>query len=426
MNYKNTLIIKNIWNVCLSIVTTLMMFTIPFEYLLNKTFNDYFVIHNWIYSFNIIIVVFFFLDPLVNYFCLKNEKEVFYQKQSELNKYYKSWFSFDVLLAFPLLFFTSGSPLSFVYLVKWIKVIFILREYNNKVMRYSQFFQISIFFYGLIVAAHLLSCIWIFISPNQFESDFISTYIQALYFSITTMTTVGFGDIIPHTNIQRLFTIFVMIFGIGMYGYLIGNITNLLSTKNPAKKIYKDNLQKLSILSNYKFVPKSTIEKIRDYYTYIYKKSVIDESELISDLPEDLQKEVVGFIKKDIVSGIPLFNNLDESIIKEIAYSLKQEFISTGNFVFKTGEVGDKMYFLYSGNLEVIKETKIVSVLKPGDYFGEIAAIKNIPRTADIRALSHCELYSLERTSMNKIINNHNDLKTKLLLKIENLNNGTI
>ncbi len=64
-----------------------------------------------------------------------------------------------------------------------------------------------------------------------------------------------------------------MLFGVGVYGYLIGNVANILSKRDTAKEQYFKNIESLKAFSNFRNIPLSLQKKIRDYYVYIGKKT---------------------------------------------------------------------------------------------------------------------------------------------------------
>merc|ERR1712048_1122497 len=71
-------------------------------------------------------------------------------------------------------------------------------------------------------------------SGNEYLNDYYDgplfrQYLVAMYWAMTTMTTVGYGDITPGTDWERVYTIFAMIVGGGFYGYVIGSITSIIS-----------------------------------------------------------------------------------------------------------------------------------------------------------------------------------------------------
>ena len=64
--------------------------------------------------------------------------------------------------------------------------------------------------------------------PNFRQASLGIRYITAIYWSITTMTTVGYGDLCARNTIEMIFNIFYMLFNLGLTAYLIGNMTNLV------------------------------------------------------------------------------------------------------------------------------------------------------------------------------------------------------
>jgi len=96
---------------------------------------------------------------------------------------------------------------------------------------------------------------------------------------------------------------------------------------------------------------------------------------------------------------IPILSRLDEDSLKMVADALITERFSQGKWIFQEGEPGNKFYIIVRGRVAVCqkiggKETRL-AVLEDGDYFGENALLKNIPRTAGILALKDCFLLSL-------------------------------
>jgi len=132
-------------------------------------------------------------------------------------------------------------------------------------------------------------------------------------------------------------------------------------------------------------------------------------------LPKTLRLEISLFLNKDILEKVSLFKNADEVFIHEVIEELEPLVFLPGDFVIRQGELGDCMYFLSSGSVEVIVDGKQVAVLAEGSPVGETALIENEKRNASIRAVSYCDVYRLSQHSFEQLRKN-----------IPNLTNGSL
>jgi MFS family permease len=94
---------------------------------------------------------------------------------------------------------------------------------------------------------------------------------------------------------------------------------------------------------------------------------------------------------------VPMFSPLPIAVKEQLAGRLIPLTVDAGEAVIREGDAGDRFYIVVSGELEVIKGGRRVIARGPGDYFGEIALLRGIPRTATVTALTSVELYALDR-----------------------------
>ena len=96
-----------------------------------------------------------------------------------------------------------------------------------------------------------------------------------------------------------------------------------------------------------------------------------------------------------LLQGVPMFRPLPLPAIERLARGLEPVAAPAGHVVFNQGDVGDYFYVIESGEAEVIGEGRMVATLEPGQAFGEIALLRQVPRTATVRAATELRLQAL-------------------------------
>ncbi len=109
----------------------------------------------------------------------------------------------------------------------------------------------------------------------------------------------------------------------------------------------------------------------------------------------------------ELLSGSPIFAPLDPATLEALALRLEPRRVDTGEVVFAQGEAGDEYYLVDSGRLNVAVDGETISELDEGDGFGEIALLRDVPRTATVTALEESSLYALERDDFLGAVSGH-------------------
>ncbi|MCH8331185.1 MAG: ion transporter, partial [Bacteroidetes bacterium] len=160
-------------------------------------------------------------------------------------EYIKGWLFVDILSAVPFFLFNIPEIFGLIQLVKLFRIVTYMHEIRQIEVRLSSPASLLFFIFWIIHIIHWLSCGWIYLTmSDEGIANVGDTYLRALYWVVTTLTTVGYGDITPETNKQMIYSMMVELTGFGVFGYLIGNIASILSKKDPSKQQFLNNIDK--------------------------------------------------------------------------------------------------------------------------------------------------------------------------------------
>jgi MFS family permease len=108
-----------------------------------------------------------------------------------------------------------------------------------------------------------------------------------------------------------------------------------------------------------------------------------------------------------LLRQMPLFSSLPIVTVEQLASSLVPLHVPAGGVVIHQGEEGDRFWVIESGELDVSVDGKPVSALGPSDHFGEIALLRDVPRTATVTARTAADLYALDRDEFIGAVTGH-------------------
>jgi CRP-like cAMP-binding protein len=109
----------------------------------------------------------------------------------------------------------------------------------------------------------------------------------------------------------------------------------------------------------------------------------------------------------ELLQGIPLFSPLSPPVLEQLAAGLAPVSASAGDEIIRFGDHGDRFYVVSSGEVEVLVDGQPPRREGEGSYFGEIALLRDVPRTATVRAATDVELYALDRDDFLPAVTGH-------------------
>ena len=205
---------------------------------------------------------------------------------------------------------------------------------------------------GLLVLCSTL----VYHLEHPVQPDKFGSIPDAMWWGLATLTTVGYGDVVPVTPLGKILGGAMMIFGLGMFAIPIGIVASAFS-----RDIHQ-----------------------RDF--------------------------VISF---GMVSNVPAFSHLGPIEIERIIRVLQSRRMRAGSLVFAKGDPADAVYFILSGTLRV-EFPRNPFELGSGDFFGEGALYRNTPRLARVRCLTDCRLLRLAREDFDTLTEDDPDFRAKI------------
>jgi len=193
----------------------------------------------------------------------------------------------------------------------------------------------------LLVAASLA-----YLLERSTQPELFGSIPAALWWAIVTLTTTGYGDVIPLTPLGRLLAGIVMVSGIIVFALWAGILASGFAEETRRR------------------------EFLRTW---------------------------------DLVAKVPFLHDIGASTIADVARLLRPRQFPAGAVIVRRGEHGDCMYFVASGEVEIRLPREPV-YLGPGQFFGEIALLTGGMRTATVVAAKSCTLLSLDIADFRELI----------------------
>lgn len=258
------------------------------------------------------------------------------------------------------------------------------------------------------VVVHLVSCGWVFLGAGTGGLSGVRSldYIRGVYWAVTTLATVGYGDISPKTPLQMAYASLTMIVGVGFFGYVLSNVASLLARMDAAREEHLAIIDRVEAFMRYNEVPTGLRHRIRAYYRYLWDSHKgYDNNEILNHLPPRLRSEVSLFLNKDVISKVPLLRGADQEMVLDVVMHLEPLVLVPEEKVFHAGEPGDAMYFIQNGAIEIVGgDGHHIATLQEGSFFGETALLTSNPRNATARATTYCDLFILRRDTFSSIL----------------------
>ncbi|XP_069792330.1 voltage-gated inwardly rectifying potassium channel KCNH7-like [Narcine bancroftii] len=406
---------------------------------------------------DLIVDIMFIIDILINFrttYVNQNEEVVSHPAKIAIH-YFKGWFLIDMVAAIPfdLLIFGSGSDetTTLIGLLKTARLLRLVRV-ARKLDRYSEYGAAVLMLLMCIFAliAHWLACIWYAIGNverpylvhkigwldslgEQIEkrynySDASSgpsikdKYVTALYFTFSSLTSVGFGNVSPNTNSEKIFSICVMLIGSLMYASIFGNVSAIIQRLYSGTARYHMQMLRVKEFIRFHQIPNPLRQRLEEYFQHAWTyTNGIDMNMVLKGFPECLQADICLHLNQTLLQNCKAFKGASKGCLRALAMKFKTTHAPPGDTLVHSGDILTALYFISRGSIEILKDNIVVAILGKNDIFGEMIHLYARPgkSNADVRALTYCDLHKIQREDLLEVLDMYPEFSDFFLTHLE-------
>ncbi|CAH8465411.1 unnamed protein product [Heterobilharzia americana] len=345
-----------------------------------------------------------------------------------------------------------------ISLLQMMKLARLLRlaRLIQKITRLSQYSVIvlGLLMFSFALVAHWCACIWYVIGVYEVDGSHIgwledlarrlkspfdvnksggpsegSKYFTALYFTCSSLTSVGFGNVSANTTNEKIFAICIMLLGALMHAAVFGNVTAIIQRIYARRTTFQSKVQDLKEFIEVHRIPKTLKNRMEDFFqtTWAINRGIdvpdcentccdlsflrsrfkiihLDHSEKmvlivtsefltlntafmiliekkrsfgnskddktsLKIYPEELQGDIYLHLNREVL-GLKVFEKANRDCLKCLAINFKLTFCTPGEYLIHTGDILRRLYFVSNGSLEVLEKDEVVALLGKNDWFG--------------------------------------------------------
>ncbi|KAG9491464.1 hypothetical protein GDO78_000130, partial [Eleutherodactylus coqui] len=403
------------------------------------------------------VEILFILDIILNFrttFVSQSGQVVFSSRLIFLH-YIRTWFLLDLLAALPVdLLYSFKVNIYFgAHLLKTVRLLRLLRLLP-RLDRYSQYSAVVLSLLMVVFAllAHWVACVWYFIGQQEIGSSqsevpeigwlqelarrletpyYIgrknissvlpaqnnhseetsnetglvllggpssrSSYITSLYFALSSLTSVGFGNVSANTDTEKIFSICIMLIGALMHALVFGNVTAIIQRLYARRFLYHSRTRDLRDYIRIHGIPKPLKQRMLEYVQTTWAvNNGIDTNELLHSLPDELRADIAMHLNKELLQ-MPLFALASRGCLRSLSLNIRPSFCTPGEYLIRQGDALEALYCVCSGSMEVLKDGVVLAILGKGDLIGCEVSFEDtvIKANADVKGLTYCDLQGI-------------------------------
>jgi hypothetical protein len=346
--------------------------------------------------------------------------QVIRDKKKIFSRYLKGWFAWDLLSSLPFLL-ASSSPLAAAFQILRASQVFrVMRSWERSGHLDPLLLRMIRYLTALALLVVWLSCCWLFLGLSDASADgWIARHgfvdrssgdklLFSFYWALTTLTSVGYGDVIPKTRSEILLAMATMCIGVVVIAVAIGNIIAVVNQLNDGRSEYEMKQAAMRRYLSLNGVRPETVSQFQQFGNFLWDNyRGVRPDQVLADLPVSLRRVVTEEILEGSAEDIPLLREISFHLRSSLLMIVTAEVIHPGGVILPEGEIGNSIVFMISGRARIVQQglddREEWIRFGPGDHFGELSFFLRERRNCSVIAEDYVQAFILDRSAYEEI-----------------------
>lgn len=307
---------------------------------------------------------------------------------------------------------------------KSYKLILDTQAYQNSIANIV--LNISLF----VFVTHVFACVFYLIALSEgLENSWVryfhlkeftreQQYAISLYFVLTTILTIGFGDIHPVTSVESIVAIVVQAVGVFFEGFLIAKMVSTLA--DPQARNFLHRYETIRHFLKLKKIDKTVRQHVRHYHQHIWDTThgAFMWNELFHGLPVSIKNGIKLEICNTAFSRMKLFFGVRQKFLLQILDCTESLVFMPGQYIYTQGDISSELLILKSGLIQIIINGESTATQETGSLLidGERQLLFEEVRTKTLKAISFVEGWRLKKEQFGMILNSKPTLRRLIFM----------
>jgi len=284
------------------------------------------------------------------------------------------------------------------------------------------FFAIHTFSIIYLIIARIQGYIISWIAPYALQDhSSLRLYVITVYFVMTTISTIGYGDISPVTTLETIIMIFVQLSGVFLQAVITANMVAVLI--DPLESDFVAHYKVAQDFLRFKEVDKLQRQEVRNFSQHQWQKTggAGGVRSILKVLPVSLRTRIKYELTKEIFERTISFNSLLPKYLLRIADIISHVTFSPGEFICHQGEICDFIVFIDCGIVQILLDNTVVAShsCNDGIVHGETQLLTGTQRSTSIKASTYVTAWILKKSDLVSLLKSRTKLREWVMQAIQ-------